>query len=65
MSSYNIKARNKETNEIVKVACVDDWFRPREYGYFVCCDVFDMTYDTKPLTREEFYEKYEEITDEV
>lgn len=33
MSSYKLKARNKETGEIVDVLALDDWFGRHQYGY--------------------------------
>lgn len=54
MSTYNLKAKNKETGEIVEVTITDT-----HYG---------MRYYVEPfngLTKDAFYELYETISDEL
>lgn len=51
MSSYMAKARNKKTDAIVEVFCIDDFFGKHRYGYKIG--------DAQPLTSKAFYEKYE------
>ena len=61
MSSYNIKARNKKTGEIVQVACIDDYFAHRVYGYIINSSVFDGKKKENALTWKEFSKQYEEV----
>lgn len=52
MSSFKTTFRHKKSGALVEVFCRDDYFAPREYGYFVDGIEAPMRYD-------EFYKLYE------
>lgn len=50
MSNYFLKAKNKETGEVVEVAALDNHYGNHEYGYNIngsTCNqkVFDLLYE--------------------
>lgn len=55
MSSFYATFRNKETGEIVKALCWDDYYGRHQYGYKVGMGI--------PLTEEEMLNKYERVHD--
>lgn len=54
MSSYEMKARQKITGNVVTVLALDDYFGRRQYGYQPL-GVGDV------MREEEFYQWYEEV----
>lgn len=53
MSSYEFKAKNKETGEVKVVSAIDDYFGSHRYGYFIENNV--------ALTDEQFNQYWERI----
>lgn len=59
MSSYTIKARNKQTGEVHTVWCIDDYFGRHQYGYSVLGRTGQE--GDNALTEEEFEATYERV----
>lgn len=57
MSSFTLRARNKETGEMHEVWCLDDYFGKHQYGYI------PNNTSAPAMTENQFY-KYYEVEDQ-
>lgn len=53
MSSFTLRAKNKETGELHEIWCLDDYFGKHQYGYI------PNNASAPAMTENQFYKYYE------